>query len=196
MGVFYKGLYLPAFIEEGWDDEVNANFTLLADAHVTARSVFLDAADGYDHSSTRAGITGTFPNSLPTFALTDSGGNTGVQWVFRMPEDSSGTTLLVRPVWAPLATVSGAITVRWQMDIKDLVGASMVAAGATVAWTGVSGTKTSNVPVLETGQASTGFSPAAASLVRFALTRVSGHAEDNLTTNALVIGVRLDYTAF
>lgn len=31
MGDIYKSLYRPVFDEVGWDDEVNANFTLLAD---------------------------------------------------------------------------------------------------------------------------------------------------------------------
>lgn len=193
MGVFYKGLYLPALNEVGWDDEVNANFTILADAHITARSLFLDAMDGLDHTNNRCGTLGTFPDSVPVFSFAD-GSTYGAYWSFRMPVDSAGGTLLVRPVWAPLASSAGA-AVQWRTTLKTVVGATVTGGGTQISWTGQGGAKTISVPVLEPGQVSTGFTPAAGSLVRFAIARLGADAADTLATNALLLGVQLDYTA-
>ena len=56
MGTTYKGIYIPADAETGWTTAVNANWTLLADAHFTTRSIMLPAAAGIAIAGTTANV--------------------------------------------------------------------------------------------------------------------------------------------
>jgi len=193
MGTTYKGIYLPDVDETGWGTLVNANWTLLADAHVTARSFYLPIMESIGGSG-QANVGGTFPSAVPGQSLTD-GGTVGAYWSFMMPQDTSTATILVRPVWVPSLTDASAHSVRWSMDLKVLVSQDVSTAGTVVSWTGTAAARTNNIVVLENGQASTGVSPAAGNIVRFNLSRVGGDAADTYVGTVHLLGVRIDYTA-
>jgi hypothetical protein len=158
-----------------------------------ARSLFIDASMLRLDAAQGVKI-GTPPNAVDAVSLAD-GVLGGAYCNFNMPVDVITGTVTIRPQWAPGATDGVAHTVRWQMNIRILTAADVTAAGTTVAWTGVSAARTVNVEVLETGQASTGVSPAANDRIRIELQRDGAHANDTYVGAVQLLGVRIDYQA-
>jgi hypothetical protein len=157
------------------------------------RSLFIDGSVFRIDAATGVKL-GTPPNAVDGVQLAD-GLTSGAYCNFIMPVDVIAGTVTIRPIWAPGATDGTPHTVRWQMNIKVLNAADVTAAGTTVAWTGVSAARTINVEVLETGQASTGVSPAADDRVRLEIQRDGAHANDTYVGAVNLIGVRVDYQA-
>jgi hypothetical protein len=157
------------------------------------RSLFIDGSVFRIDAATGVKL-GTPPNAVDGVQLAD-GLTSGAYCNFIMPVDVIAGTVTIRPIWAPGATDGTAHTVRWQMNIKVLNAADVTAAGTTVAWTGVSAARTVNVEVLETGQASTGVSPAADDRIRLEIQRDGAHANDTYVGAVNLIGVRVDYQA-
>jgi hypothetical protein len=157
------------------------------------RSLFIDGSVLRMDSATGVKL-GTPPNAIDGVQLAD-GVLSGAYCNFIMPVDVITGTVTVVPIWAPNATDGVAHTVRWQMNIKIISAADITAAGTTVAWTGASATRTINVEVLDTGQASTAVTPAASDRVRLEIQRDGAHANDTYVGAVNLIGLRVDYSA-
>jgi hypothetical protein len=157
------------------------------------RSLFIDGSVLRMDAATGVKL-GTPPNAIDGVQLADAL-TSGAYCNFIMPVDVTTGLVTVRPVWVPNATDGVAHTVRWQMNIKIISAADVTAAGTSVAWTGVSAARTINVEVLETGQASTGVSPAANDRVRLEVQRIGGDAADTYVGAVNLIGIRVDYLA-
>jgi hypothetical protein len=158
-----------------------------------ARSLFIDASMLRLDAAQGVKI-GTPPNAVDAVSLAD-GILSGGYCNFNMPVDVIAGTVTIRPQWAPGATDGTAHTVRWQMNIRIVTGADVTAAGTTVAWTGVSAARTVNVEVLETGQASTGVSPAANDRIRLEIQRDGAHANDTYVGAVQLLGICINYQA-
>jgi hypothetical protein len=157
------------------------------------RSLFIDGSVLRVDAATGVKL-GSPPNAVDGVQLADAL-TSGAYCNFVMPVDVITGTVTIRPVWVPNATDAVAHTVKWQMNIRIISAADVTAAGTSVAWTGDSAARTVNVEVLETGQASTGVSPAANDRMRLEIQRVGADAADTYVGAVNLIGVRIDYSA-
>ncbi len=195
MGTTINGIYIPNVGETVWDVQMNAGLTLLANAHVTSRKLFLPAAGGVNATGTiQPSNLGTFPSVISVHQL-QNGLATGVFWTFKLPSDAATAAFVVRPIWAASANDGTAHTVRWIMDVRNIVpnaASDVTLTGATTAWTGDSVSRTINVMNLESGQSTVTTFPAD-SYMRLNLQRDGAHANDTFTATACLIGVQIDY---
>jgi hypothetical protein len=157
------------------------------------RSLFIDGSVLRVDAATGVKL-GTPPNAVDGVSLANAI-TSGAYCNFIMPVDVITGTLTIRPIWVPSATDGTAHTVQWQMNIKIISAADVTATGTSVAWTGVSAARTVNVEVLETGQVSTGVSPAASDRVRLEIQRIGGSGSDTYVGDVYLVGLRIDYSA-
>lgn len=121
------------------------------------------------------------------------GHTNGVSGTFLVPVDAaSGTQLVVRPIWVPSASASGAV--RWEYTLQH-DGIDITWTPTQITFTGLSGALTANEPLLETGGASGSFVETPGTWVRLGLRRVGGNGADTYSGQAVLLGIQIDYTA-
>lgn len=192
MGTTYKGLYLPATSEVGWQTLVNDNFTTIADD----LDQFLPATTGRDNTGAVCALFGTFPNTFPYFLLANSV-TAGATWVLRMPGDmTNGITC--KPVWLPSTTDSAAHAVQWQFNVRQVfqggdIGSTAAGTSDTVAWTGASSAHNGNQAYYETGTTSTALTLVAGNLMRVSISRLGADALDTYLADVRLLGMTIGY---
>lgn len=155
------------------------------------RSVFLAVNDGAVADGGTLAVRGTLPDALRVITLADAA-TSGALWVFEVPNNWASGAIGVE-IWHAGQTTAGGV-VRWSIDMDTIAeGASVVAAGTTVAFNGQAPT-TADLLVKEAIQ--TLETPAAAGdMIRLSVRRIGADAGDTYAASTSLIGVRLTYTA-
>lgn len=182
------------------DNHVHPTTGLALDPHGAAqhtdvtRSFMLNPAEaGLDGTSTLIAV-GTTANISRAINYPDAA-TSGAYWNFLVPLDWASGTISMQISWSPAATDGVAHTVRWSMTAKALgSGSNVIAAGTTVAFTGVSGTRTVDILTVENVQDTT-ITPAAGNRMRLELQRIGADAADTYVGAVRVFGVVITYTA-
>jgi hypothetical protein len=180
--------------ENGWEIYNGSGQFLSTGSTPTTRTIFL-ADEEFGLDGAIAAVLGTQANGLHRVINLIDGITSGAFCSFMMPTDAATGTITIRPSWVPSASDATPHTVRWQMRILILSGATITNAATAVPWTGVSAARTVNVEVLETGSASTGVTPAAGDRVWVEIQRVGGDGLDTYVGNVYLKGLRIDYSA-
>jgi hypothetical protein len=159
------------------------------------RSFFIPAKNMTADAGT-PGTIGAVPDKTDIIALANAA-TQGAYFDIAMPSDAITGTVAIQPIWVAETTDGTAHTVRWDMTLRilDHNSNNWTTAGTTVAWTGVSGARTANFGVHESGQVTTGVSPAATDIVRCEVRRIGADALDTYVGVVNLAGVRVVYSA-
>lgn len=138
---------------------------------------------------------GSVPNAIRAINYADAA-TQGAYWMFPVPLDWASGPILVQPLWSPSATDATPHTVRWQMTVKDLTGASDVtAAGTTTTWTGDNSARTVNLLVYETAVSTTITPAATGDLIKIEVLRLGADAADTYVGAVRLHALIITYTA-
>jgi hypothetical protein len=138
---------------------------------------------------------GTTPDLIMRISLTDAA-TVDALFTVQLPADAKAASpLSIALYWAPAATDASAHSVRWAIDSLVLAaGSSVIAAGTTTTFTGVSQANTQNLLVIDT-LTQIAASVNAGDVVRIDATRLGADGADTYVGNVNLIGARLDYSA-
>lgn len=159
------------------------------------KSIYILAGDFYDGTTPAVPTKlGTAPDATLSSAAMSASATSNLLFTFTVPSDwVSGAMTYIIFFSCTAGSVSG--TIRWQMDVKEIVVGTSVydVAGTSTAFTGAAAARTAKVIYSEAAQ--TLATPSATGvLMRCALQRLGADGADTITDTCQVHQIHIKYT--
>jgi hypothetical protein len=165
------------------------SLTATRSIYVPAGQLTLDGAALKTHA-----YLGPLGQRTDSVALPHAASTNGVSLVVKIPWDKvGGAGFMVRPLWSPGYTGSGAVM--WAVSAQAIPAGSILTPITPTQQSGDAPGFTLGVPYLETGISTGAFSPAAGTFMRIEVFRVGGSGGDTYIGDANLLGLQIDYIA-